>query len=351
MDFAFTPDQEMLRAAAREWLTDRWPIDRVVAVTDDIERGADPAGWRELAELGWLDTDLDLLDLAVLAEESGAALLPAPWWSSVALAGPLLDEELRGAVAAGERSATLAWSEPGRSHRLADAAAVATVSAGPDGRLTGSKILVPDLATVTDVVVVAADGLYAVDVSAQPDVVVRRSTIDRTRPLGELRLDGTPARRLGTDPARLAESRLGALALLAGEAVGVAQRALDLAAAYTKERKQFDRVIGTYQGVSHRLANAYLETQLARSLAAWAAWAVTETDPAAPLAVAAAVADAGEAAVFACEQAIQAHGGIGFTWEHPLHRFYKRAQWIDAFDGPARVHRAEIADELLGRAS
>jgi alkylation response protein AidB-like acyl-CoA dehydrogenase len=140
-----------------------------------------------------------------------------------------------------------------------------------------------------------------------------------------------------------------ALALLGCESVGVAQRALDLVAAYTKERQQFGRVIGTYQGVSHRVANTFVTLQLARSLAYWAAWAVSEDDAQADLAVAAAKVAAGEGAVFACEQAIQAHGGIGFTWEHVLHRYYKRAQWNDSFDGTGRAHRAAIATELLDR--
>ncbi len=347
MDFAFTADQEMLRSSAREWMADRWPMDRVVAAADGADRGFDASAWRELAGLGWLDPELDMLDLAVLAEEAGMGLLPLPWWSSAALAGPLLEPEQREAVASGERAVTLAWAEPGRSHRLADAPSAATVSADAHGRLTGSKVLVPDLAVVTDAIVVAKDGLHLVDLTAHPEAVVRRSTIDGTRPLGELRLEAVPARKLDADPRRLGSHRLAASALLACEAVGVAQRALDLAGAHTKERTQFGRVIGTYQGVSHRVANTYLTTQLARSVAYWAAWTVSEGDPSAPLAVAAAKSQCAESAVFACEQAIQVHGGIGFTWEHALHRYYKRAQWIDGFDGSGRNARAEIAVALL----
>jgi alkylation response protein AidB-like acyl-CoA dehydrogenase len=173
--------------------------------------------------------------------------------------------------------------------------------------------------------------------------------MDRTRRLGELTLDGTPARKLDVDPATIGTVRRQALALLACESVGVAQRALDFAAAYTKERQQFGRVIGTYQGVSHRVANTFVSLQLARSMAYWAAWAVSADDADADLAAAGAAAAAGEGAVFACEQSIQAHGGIGFTWEHPLHRYYKRAQWNNAFEGTGRAHRAAIADQLLAR--
>jgi alkylation response protein AidB-like acyl-CoA dehydrogenase len=346
MDFAFSDEQEQLRAAARDYLADRFPAERVVALADS-DAGWDPATWKELADLGWLDPELGLLEHAVLAEETGTALLPAPWWSSIGLAWPLLDAELQAAVSAGERSATVAWAEPGGPATLAAAATGSAVKADGSGALTGVKVTVPDLTSVTDVVVVADDGLYAVDLTADPGVVVPRSTIDRTRRLGELRLDGTPARRLSASADNLAQARRQAIALLACEAAGVAQRALDVTAAYTKERQQFGRVIGTYQGVSHRVANTFVSLQLARSMAYWAAWAVSAGDPDADLAVSGAKVSAGEGAVFACEQSIQAHGGIGFTWEHVLHRYYKRAQWINGFEGAGRAHRAAIADAIL----
>jgi alkylation response protein AidB-like acyl-CoA dehydrogenase len=177
--------------------------------------------------------------------------------------------------------------------------------------------------------------------------VVARSTMDRTRRLGELRLSGTAARRLTVDSAALDVVRRRALALAACEAVGVAQRALDIAADYTKNRQQFGRVIGTYQGVSHRVSNIFVALQLGRSLAYWAAWAVSEDDEQQDAAASAAKAAATEGAVFACENAIQVHGGIGFTYEHILHRYYKRAQWLEAFEGYGREHRARIAAAVL----
>jgi alkylation response protein AidB-like acyl-CoA dehydrogenase len=346
MDFAFSEEQEQLRTAARDYLADRYPAKRVVALADSDE-GWDPSSWRELAELGWLDPDLGMLEHAVLAEETANTLLPAPWWASVGLAWPLLDEPLRQAVSAGQRSATVAWAEPGGPTTLAASATDSATTADASGALTGIKVLVPDLTSVTDVVVVAADGLYAVDVTADPGVVVARSTMDLTRRLGELRLDGTPGRKLDAPLDTLAVVRRQSLALLACESVGIAQHALDLAAGYTKERQQFGRVIGTYQGVSHRVSNTFVAVQLARSMAYWAAWAVSADDPDADLAVAGATACAGEGAVFACEESIQAHGGIGFTWEHVLHRYYKRAQWNNGFEGTGRVHRAAIADRVL----
>ncbi len=146
------------------------------------------------------------------------------------------------------------------------------------------------------------------------------------------------------DETRPENERLTALAL---EAVGISQKALDLGVEYAKDREQFGRKIGVYQAVSHALADTYVETELARSLAYWAAWSVAEDDEQAPIAAAAAKAYASDAAVVACERSIQVHGGIGFTWEHVLHEYYKRALWIQAYDGYPRKQRAKIAAWLL----
>jgi acyl-CoA dehydrogenase-like protein len=146
------------------------------------------------------------------------------------------------------------------------------------------------------------------------------------------------------DEARPEDERFASLAL---EAVGIGKKALDLAVEHAQNREQFGRKIGVYQAVSHQLANTFVETELARSLAYWAAWCVTEDEQDASVAVAAAKAYAGDAAVAACERSIQVHGGIGFTWEHVLHEYYKRALWIQAYGGYARVQRAKIAAWLL----
>jgi alkylation response protein AidB-like acyl-CoA dehydrogenase len=146
------------------------------------------------------------------------------------------------------------------------------------------------------------------------------------------------------DEARPENERLTALAL---EAVGISQKALDLGVEYAKDREQFGRKIGVYQAVSHALADTYVETELARSLAYWAAWSVAEDDEQAPIAAAAAKAYASDAAVVACERSIQVHGGIGFTWEHVLHEYYKRALWIQAYGGYPRKQRERVAAWLL----
>jgi alkylation response protein AidB-like acyl-CoA dehydrogenase len=146
------------------------------------------------------------------------------------------------------------------------------------------------------------------------------------------------------DEARPEDERL---ALLALEAVGIGKKALELAIEHANEREQFGRKIGVYQAVSHQLADTFVETELARSLAYWAAWCVAEDDEQAAVATAAAKSYAADAAVAACERSIQVHGGIGFTWEHVLHTYYKRALWIQAYGGHARVQRAKIAAWLL----
>jgi alkylation response protein AidB-like acyl-CoA dehydrogenase len=290
VDFSFTREQEELRREARSFL----------------EANPD-APLAELRELGWLGVSvpeerggggLSFVDEAILFEEAGRALYSGPFLTTAVVlpALPELDEE--------------AWSV----------------------ELDG---LVPHLDAV--------DKVLREDMSVADGAGETLATVDETRPLGKLVepdhnvfLDGD------FEPVRL---RL--LAALAVEAVGVAQRALELGVEYVSQREQFGKKIGTYQAVSHPLADTYVETELARSLAYWGAWCVAEDDEQAPVAVAAAKSMAAETAVAACERSIQVHGGIGFTWEHVLHRYYKRAQWIDAFGGHAAVQRQVVATALL----
>ncbi|MEX2211401.1 MAG: acyl-CoA dehydrogenase family protein [Gaiellaceae bacterium] len=290
MNFAFTEEQEQLRQEARSFLA-----------------GRDEPSWSELVELGWLGVSapeqlggagLGFLEEAVLFEELGRALYAGPYFATVALALPALGDEQLAAVAAGKER----WS------------------AEIDG-------LVPDLASVDWVV--TDEGAARAEGQELP-------TMDETRPLGRL---ATGERT----PLAGSLDRPRALAATALEAVGIAQRALELGIEHATQRQQFGKPIGVYQAVSHKLADTYVETELARSLAYWAAWCVAERDEQAPVAAAAAKAYATEAAVAACERAIQVHGGIGFTWEHVLHRYYKRALWLEAFWGFPAEHRADVA--------
>ncbi|HET9937782.1 MAG TPA: acyl-CoA dehydrogenase family protein [Gaiella sp.] len=303
MDLSFTPLQEELRAQARSFLAST----------------ADPT-WAQLAELGWTGASvaeehggagLGFLDEAVLHEEAGRALLHAPLWSTSCLL-PFLPGSDQAAVAAGEASWTLALAP-----------------------------LVPDLDTATGVAIVGGDTVWELD-GGEREVL---ATNDESRPLGVV--SGGEAGRALCSSDVLPALRTRSLAILALEAVGVGSKALELAVAYVSEREQFGRRIGTYQAVSHPLATSHAELELARSLAWWAAWCVAEGEADGPVAAASAKAAAAEAAVAACERAIQAHGGIGFTWEHELHRLYKRALGIQSWESSPAQLRAEVASHLL----
>ena len=305
MDLSFTPLQDELRQQARSFLA------------------ANPEpSWAQLAELGWTGATvaeahggagLGFLDEAILHEEAGRALLHAPLWSTSSLL-PFLPGEDQAAVAAGEASWTLAL--------------------GP---------LVPDLDTATNVAMVGGDTVWELE-GCEREVL---ATSDETRPLG-VTSGGEAGRELCSSEI-LPALRTRSLAILALEAVGVGAQALELAVEYVAEREQFGRRIGSYQAVSHPLASSHGELELARSLAWWAAWCVGENDEQAAVSAASAKASAADAAVLACERAIQAHGGIGFTWEHALHRLYKRALWIQSWEASPAQLRAEVAGHLLDR--
>jgi alkylation response protein AidB-like acyl-CoA dehydrogenase len=306
MDFAFTEEQLELKRQARAWLAERYPLDR------DWD-GAQDDRWSELAELGWLGVSvsedeggagLGFVEEAILLEELGYALYPGPYLATVGIALAALGPEDRAAVAAGETR----WSV----------------------EVNG---LTPWLGSV--------DKVVDMDGNAQPARGEELVSVDPSRPLGRLeRTDGTPL----PGPRDIPRARTA----MAAEALGIAQRVLELGVEHASTRQQFGRPIGVYQAVSHQLANTYADVELARSLTYWAAWCVAEDDEQAPIAAGAAKAFTAEAAVAACERSIQVHGGTGFTWEHPLHRLYKRALWLEGLGSRPAEIRLEIADDLLG---
>jgi alkylation response protein AidB-like acyl-CoA dehydrogenase len=259
---------------------------------------ANPAPTMEqLAELGWVgilrSEELTFLDAAVLFEELGRVLYEGPY---------VLNE----------------------------------VAAQPGDEVWSIEIdgFVPHLAR--------AQRVLTADMHGAPAEGEAVATVDETLGLGRLSRNGSEAAE-----GEWVDVRRRLLAALALEAVGIGSKAVELAIAYAKEREQFGKRIGTYQAVAHSLVDAYVAVELARSLTYWAAWAVDTGDAQADMAVAAAKSQAAEAAVLACEKSIQVHGGIGFTWEHPLHRYYKRALWLESALGYGREHRAEIAAFLL----
>jgi alkylation response protein AidB-like acyl-CoA dehydrogenase len=309
MQFTFSDDQRELRDGAREYLRDALPLERAAEIADS-ETGWDPGSWAELAELGWLGASvpeeqggagLGFVEQAILLEELGWSLYAGPYLASV-LALPALGPEEQAAVAEGKTR----WSL----------------------EVAG---LVPELGRVDRVA--TAEGAAA----AEGEAV---GGIDPTRPLGRLAAGPREPLPGAIDPTRV-------LAALAAEALGVAQRALELAVEYAKERQQFGKPIGIYQAIAYPLADTFGDVELARSLAYAAAWKLDHDPEDAPRAAAAAKTFATEAAVAACERAIQVFGGIGFTWEHPIHWFYKRALWLQAFAGYPAEHRATVAANLL----
>jgi alkylation response protein AidB-like acyl-CoA dehydrogenase len=356
MELQFSAEQDQLRSSARGFLEDRYPLS---GLAERMRADPSPGDQVRLASLGWLDEDLTVSDLAVLWEESARVLVDGPFFATTALALPVLPPDVRGDVAAGRRSVTLAWAEPAGSSRIELAGGEVTGGMQPDrGRLTGRKVLVPDLRKVTDVIVVAADGLYLVDLSAAGVDVTQRTTTDRSRPLDDLDLRSVPGIRVAGRDA------LDGLAVRAGvgvalEGLGVAERCLSLAVDHARSREQFGMPIGRNQAVAHRLADVWVAVELARSLSYWAV-AALEASPEMPslrlssvdlqarrASLAASIASA-EAAVRAAECAIQCLGGLGFTWEHSLHWYYRRARWLLAFGEGALGGRRQLADAVLG---
>jgi alkylation response protein AidB-like acyl-CoA dehydrogenase len=359
MDFSFSDEQEMLRASAREFVGDRYPPERVAKIADGD--GFDAAEWRAVADLGWTGisvpedeggSGLGFFEELILAEELGRGLYPGPFISSVVLALPFLravgaGEHVKGLVA-GNRIATVAWAGTDGAFGVDPAPKVEW----QDERLSATRLFVPDLALADLVLVVGGfpEGTGIWSVARDDEGVGWRElpTVDGTRRQGEVTLYNTAAELLGViQPDALAAVRDRVLAALAAEAVGVGQGALDMGIAHARSRVQFGKVIGAYQAVAHQLAQAFLEIETARSLAYWAGWAVGEDQPEAPAAAAAAKSRAADAAVAACERAIQVHGGIGFTWEHPLHRYYKRALGIGAYLASGSELRSRVAADLL----
>ena len=368
MTLVFTEDHKALRESVRMFLSARSKESDVRRLMG-AEPGFDAATWSAMArELGVVGlaipeefggTGASAVELAVVFEEAGRALLCAPLLSTVALAATLLaksrDAEAQRrylpGIAAGEVVATVAVAE---DDGVWDPAGVRT-TAGPDQRgwaLSGVKSFVPDgaAAQLTLVVASAPDGIgvFAVD-SAAPGLARQPlPALDQTRPLARIELDGTPASRIAQADWTLVRRTLDeAAALLAAEQVGVAGRLLEMSVEYAKVRRQFGRAIGSFQVVKHKCADMLVSVEKSRAAAYHAVEAAAEDSPGLPIAAALAGAYCGPAASSVANSAIQVHGGIGFTWEHPVHLYLKRAKGSERLLGGPHHHRAVIA-ELTG---
>jgi alkylation response protein AidB-like acyl-CoA dehydrogenase len=359
MDFTFSDEQEALRSSARRFLDERYPLDRVAAMADGD--GFPREEWAGLADLGWTGiavseqaggAGLGLEEELILTEELGRALYPGPFLSTVTMALPLLiaghSDEASGVVG-GDLIATVGWaSHDGRI----DAEAPPKVD-WEGGTLNATRRFVPHTG-VSDLIVIVGStaqgpGAWAVH-RDDPGVSWREvPVVDGTRRLGEVVLEKASASALDIRDERFMDGwRDRSLVALAAESVGVAARVLEIAVDHARTRQQFGRPIGAFQAVSHQLAQAFLEIETARSLVYWAGWAVAGQEADAPVAAALAKARATQAAVGSCERAIQVLGGAGFTWDHPLHRYYKRALANWELMGTASELRARAAAGILG---
>jgi alkylation response protein AidB-like acyl-CoA dehydrogenase len=333
MNFDFTDDQQAIKRTANELLAARFKPERMRELAE-AEKYDDEA-WKEMCELGWAGIFIDeehggqglgIVELVILMEELGYALAPVPFLSNAA-AGLAL--QFAGTDEQKER-----WL-PG----IASGEARGTVGILRDGEAR----LVPDADTAEVIVLIASDGTTSVIERSSADVEPFE-TMDRTRRFARVRADG--GEPLGGD-CFAAGDRIATA--LSAETVGVAQKAMEMAVEYARERKQFGRPIGSYQAVSHRCAQMLLEVEGSRSGAYYAAWCADAEPESLAAAASGAKAYSSDAGWRVCGSSLQVHGGIGFTWEHDLHFFLKRAKTNAMLYGSAGEHRERVAGLALAR--
>jgi alkylation response protein AidB-like acyl-CoA dehydrogenase len=332
VDFGLTDEQELLRESARALLAAECPTTLVRAHIDDITVTA-PL-WSHLKSFSELGTG-PMVDLCLFMEELGYVCAPTPFFASAVIAAPMLEAvgaELLAPVLSGDRTATIAI-------------------AGPEGEWQPNdsvfKSFVPDAETVD--VVLTIDGAGIVLELDQPEVR-RLEMIDPSRPIYDVRNDGpsSPVGEISPDAFDRVIAR--ATLALAAEMVGTARRLFAMALEYAKDRHQFGVPIGSFQAIQHKLADVSLDVERAWSAVYYAAMTVDADDPDRVRAVHVAKAAAGEAAKHAAKDGIQIHGGIGYTWEHDLHLFMRRAFGAEALLGTTGWHHDRIADGLMSRA-
>jgi alkylation response protein AidB-like acyl-CoA dehydrogenase len=374
MNFGFNDEQELLRSTARKFLENECRSEVVRALMETPE-GMTPALWGRLAEQGWLGLvypeahggmGMGFVDLTVLMEEMGRAVVPGPYFSTVLLGGLAILEaggepqrkEWLPAIGAGERRVTLAWMEPSAVLGPGGVSLQATV-AGGRYTLSGTKLFVADAHTADAVVVAARTGggasseegvtLFLLPRGTAGMTVTLLPTMDQTRKLCEVTLAGVTVGpeavlgAVGAGWAPLDRVLQRATVMLCAEMCGGAQKVLDMTVEYAKIRQAFGRPIGSYQGVKHRAADMLVDVENSKSITYYAAWALDEGSPEAPLAVSMAKAYVSDAYRRVAAAGIQLHGGIGFTWEHDLHLYFKRAKGSEFTFGDATHHRERVA--------
>jgi alkylation response protein AidB-like acyl-CoA dehydrogenase len=374
VNFGFSDEQEQLRDAVRRFLVAKSSSEEVRRLMD-TEDGYDQAVWSQMAnELGLQSIQIPeehggqgftFLELGIVVEEMGRVLLCAPFFSTVVLAAnaiinagtPDQQGKLLPGIAAGETIATLAFTEPTGKW---DAAGVEMVAKGSGDSYTldGTKSFVLDGHLADLVVVVArlegtsgAEGisLFTVDGAATGLTRTALATMDQTRKQAKLEFAGVAAAPLGEPGAAwpaLAKTLDQAAAMLSNEMVGGAQTVLDMAVDYAKVRVQFGRPIGSFQAIKHKCADMLMEVESGKSAAYYAAWAASEDNDELPTAASLAKAYCSDAYFHAAGENIQIHGGIGFTWEHDAHLYFKRAKTSELLLGDPAYHRELLAQHI-----
>ena len=369
MILGVTAEQEELRASVRRFLADRAPISAVRELMETTG-GVDPAVWRQAGEQLGLQgiaipeeyggAGFSFAEQAIVLEELGAALYGGPYLASAVLAAAALlasgDEGAKKTylpgIASGELIATLAFTEEDGSWDPA-AIQLTAVDAGDGWRLDGRKSFVLDGHTAGLILVVARTGerlsLFAVPGDAAGLTRTPLPTLDQTRKLARLDFDLVAATLIGAagEGAAILSRTLDVAAIAqAAEQLGGAQRALDMAVDYLKVRHQFGRPIGSFQALKHRCADLLLEVESLRSAVAYAAAAVAENSDEVPVVASLVKAYASDVYFHVAAENIQLHGGIGFTWEHDAHLYFKRAKASELFLGDASYHREHLATRI-----
>jgi len=369
MNFAFTEEQDELRSTIRAFLEAK-SSEEAVREQMETDAGFDADVWKQMAEQMGLQgmhipeeyggSGFGYVELGIVLEEMGRALLCAPFFSSVVLAANTLihsgDEAAKAAhlpgIAAGTKIATLAFTEP--SGRWDESGITMEATASGDGyTLTGTKSYVLDGHTA-DLILVAARtsagvSLFAVDAGASGLERTALATMDQTRKQARLEFSSTPATLIGAEGAgwQVLETVLDLAAVgLAAEQVGGAQLVLEMAVQYAKDRVQFGRPIGSFQAIKHKCADMLLEVESAKSAAYYGLWCASEMNEELPSVASLAKAYCSEAYFHATAENIQIHGGIGFTWEHPAHLYFKRAKSSELLFGDPTYHREVLAKRI-----
>ncbi|MET0851291.1 MAG: acyl-CoA dehydrogenase family protein [Candidatus Rokuibacteriota bacterium] len=369
MNFSFSEDQVLLRQSVRAALDEQCTTAHVRQMMDDPRGYGEPL-WGEMAKLGWLGlpfpeqyggAGLGLVELAIVLEEMGRVAYPGPFFSTVVLGGLALmlggsdaqKEKWLSGIASGRARLTAALQEDSLDWDPASVAATAARAAGGGYTLSGVKRFVP-WASAADAVLAPARGpeglsLFIVDPRAPGVTLTPARGMDLTTRWFEMKLDGAA---VGADAVvgapgaagPLLESALRRAAVgAAAEMLGAARRCLDMSVEYAKVREQFGQLIGSFQAIRHKCAEMLMEVENSHSAVYYAAWALEAG--AADAAVAASIAKSyvSDSARRVCGEAIQAHGGIGFTWEYDLHLYFKRAKSLEVMYGDAEYHRELIA--------